>query len=258
MSFKIATWNVNSLKMRAAQVVDLLKNHDLDVLCLQETKTTDAQFDKALFADLGYQVAFSGQKAYNGVAIISKTRIHAVSTDIVGLDASERRIMAASIGHWRIVNLYVVNGSAVGSDKYAYKLQWLQKVRDFIHQQHQQFAKLVVLGDFNIAPADIDVYHPKAWQGKILCSAPERALLNSILEIGLVDAFRALYPQQTAYSWWDYRQDMFNKNQGLRIDLLLNSVDAQAKAKKVSIDTSMRSREQPSDHAPVICEYAGE
>jgi exodeoxyribonuclease-3 len=255
MVTKIATWNVNSLRIRLPHVLDWLAREQPDVLALQETKTVDADFPAEALMAAGYQAVFSGQKTYNGVALLSRTAASAVVTDPPQLDDPQRRILAASYGDVRVINVYVPNGSEVGSEKYAYKLDWLGKIHAFIREELAQYPQLVVLGDFNIAPEDRDVHEPAAWQGKILCSEPERQAFQGLLALGLSDAFR-LFPQEEAsFSWWDYRAAGFRRNIGLRIDHILLSVALQAECRACRIDKAPRKLERPSDHAPVVVEW---
>jgi exodeoxyribonuclease-3 len=252
---KIATWNVNSLKVRLPQVLDWLATSQADILCLQETKTTDENFPADEIAAAGYHVVFSGQKTYNGVAIISKEQAEDIITDVPGLDDPQRRILGATIAGTRILNLYVVNGQEVGSEKYAHKLHWLDRVTDHISEQLQQHERFVVLGDFNIAPDDRDVYDPEAWHERILCSTPEREALQKILDLGLADTFRLFDQEEQSYSWWDYRAAGFRRNRGLRIDLLLASKALADNCRTCSIDKEPRRLERPSDHTPVMAEF---
>ena len=252
---KIATWNVNSLKVRLPHVLDWLATSQADILCLQETKTTDENFPADEIAAAGYHVVFSGQKTYNGVAIISKEAAGDVITDVAGLDDPQRRILGATIGGTRILNLYVVNGQEVGSEKYAHKLHWLDKVTDHISAQLQQFERFVVLGDFNIAPDDRDVHDPEAWHERILCSTPEREALQKIQQLGLVDTFRLFDQEEQSYSWWDYRAAGFRRNRGLRIDLVLASRSLADSCRACNIDKEPRRLERPSDHTPVMAEF---
>ena len=248
---KLASWNVNSLKVRLPQVIDWLQSEEMDILALQETKLVDDAFPEEAFKEIGYEVVFSGQKTYNGVAIISREPITNVITDIPNLDDPQRRILAASIGELRLINLYVPNGSEVGSEKYNYKLNWLKHVTIFIEQQLEQYPKLAVVGDFNIAPGDIDVHDPAEWQGQILVSVEERQALQGILSLGLTDSFRLLHPDSKEFSWWDYRAAGFRRNRGLRIDHVLLSESLQKKCATSKIDIEPRRNERPSDHAPV-------
>lgn len=250
--FQIATWNVNSLKVRLEQVLEWLLVHPVDVLALQETKMTDEVFPAEAFRERGLHVHFSGQKTYNGVALISKHPIEDVMTDIPGLDCPQRRILISTICGIRVVNLYVPNGSEPDSPKYQYKMDWLDKVIGFVKQDMQVHGDYVVLGDFNIAPQDIDVHDPVAWQNSVLVSPKERAHFQNLMEAGLQDAFRFKKPEEAAYSWWDYRAGGFRRNNGLRIDHILLSSSLVEKLSDVVMDVEPRRHERPSDHIPVI------
>ena len=252
---KIATWNVNSLKVRLPHVLDWLAASDADVLCLQETKLTDENFPVADIEAAGYHVIYSGQKTYNGVAIISKQEASDVITDVPGLDDPQRRILGATIDGIRILNLYVVNGQEVGSEKFAYKLEWLSKVSDYIEEQIKQYELFITLGDFNIAPDDRDVHDPDAWKERILCSTPERNALQHILDLGLEDTFRLFDQEEKSFSWWDYRAAGFRRNMGLRIDLILASSALRKKCSSCQIDKEPRQLERPSDHTPVYAVF---
>lgn len=253
---RVASWNVNSLKVRFPHVEQWLANNPhTDVLAIQETKLTDDNFPADAFRAVGYEAVHSGQKTYNGVAIISKTPPRDIVTDIPGLDDPQRRMLAATVGDIRIVNLYVVNGQEVGSEKYAYKLEWLTRVHDYLGAQLKQYEKLIVLGDFNIAPEDRDVHDPAAWQGKVLCSEPEREALREMLKLGLSDTFRLSEQVENCYSWWDYRAAGFRRNLGLRIDLILASEALAKCCKSAGIDREPRTWERPSDHAPVWADF---
>lgn len=249
---KIATWNVNSLKVRLPHVLDWLAASQADILCLQETKTMDENFPVDEISAAGYHVVYSGQKTYNGVAILSREPAADITTDIPGLDDPQRRILGATIAGIRVLDLYVVNGQEVGSDKYAHKLQWLEQVTGYISAQLQEHDRFVVLGDFNIAPDDRDVYDPEAWHERILCSTPERNALQKMLELGLSDTFRLFEQEDNSYSWWDYRAAAFRRNHGLRIDLVLASKSLSNNCTECLIDREPRSLERPSDHAPVV------
>lgn len=253
---KIATWNVNSLRVRLPHVLQWLEAAQPDVLAIQETKTVDEQFPQEEILAAGYNAVFSGQKTYNGVAILSKSDATEVVTDIPGLDDPQRRILAATIDGVRVVNLYVVNGSEVGSEKYAYKLDWLAKVAAWLQEQAARYPKLVVLGDFNIAPEDRDVHDPVAWAGKILCSEPERTALQGIQSLGVSDVFRQFEQAEKSFSWWDYRGGGFRRNLGLRIDLILASKPLSEVCSSCVIDREPRTWEKPSDHTPVVAEFA--
>lgn len=253
---KIASWNVNSLNVRLPHVEQWLSDAAPDVLVLQETKLEDHKFPRAALEAAGYNVVFSGQKTYNGVAILAKQPISGVITDLPGLDDPQRRILIATVGGIRIVNLYVVNGQAVGSEKYAYKLDWLEKVTAHIAAELQQHPNLIVLGDFNIAPDDRDVHDPVAWHEQILCSTPERNALQAMLALGLHDSYRLFHAEGGVYSWWDYRQAGFRRDLGLRIDLILASEALKARCTNATIERTPRGWDRPSDHTPVVLELA--
>lgn len=257
MGMKIASWNVNSLKVRLPHLLQWLDEARPDIVALQETKLEDAKFPAAELAAAGYRAVFSGQKTYNGVAILAREALGVpadVVTDIPGLDDPQRRILAASIGPLRVVDLYVVNGKAVGDEKYAYKLNWLERVQAFLTTEIVAHPQLVVLGDFNIAPDDRDVHDPEAWGEDILCSPPERRALKAITDLGLSDSFRLFESGAGHYSWWDYRQGAFRRNIGLRIDLILIGEALKAHATAAAIDREPRRWERPSDHTPVTLE----
>ena len=252
---KIATWNVNSLKVRLPHVLDWLDASQADILCLQETKTTDENFPASDIEAAGYHVVYSGQKTYNGVAIISKQPATDIITDVPGLDDPQRRILGATIEGVRVLNLYVVNGQEVGSEKYTHKLHWLEKVTEHISEQLKQHERFVVVGDFNIAPDDRDVYDPEAWHERILCSTPEREALQKIMGLGLTDTFRQFDQDEASYSWWDYRAAGFRRNRGLRIDLVLASQTLADNCRSCTIDKEPRRLERPSDHTPVMADF---
>ena len=251
---KLATWNVNSLNVRLPHVEQWCASAQPDVLALQETKMEDAKFPRAAIEALGYHVAFSGQKTYNGVAILARSPISDVVTDLPGLDDPQRRILVATVGDVRVVNLYVVNGQAVDSEKFAYKLDWLAKVTAFLAEEIRRHPRMVVMGDFNIAPDDRDVHDPAAWHEQILCSTPERDALKRMLDLGLHDSFRLFNDEAGHYSWWDYRQAAFRRNLGLRIDLVLASDALRASCRVASIDREPRTWERASDHTPAVLE----
>jgi exodeoxyribonuclease-3 len=253
---KIASWNVNSLNVRLPQVLAWSEVAGPDVLALQETKLTDDRFPESELLAAGYNSVFSGQKTYNGVAILSREGASDTVTDIPGLDDPQRRILAATIGGVRIVNLYVVNGSEVGSEKFSYKMHWLERVTGWLAEELEQHSELVVLGDFNIAPDDRDVHDPEAWREKILCSTPERQALRRILDLGLRDTFRLFEQEEGIFSWWDYRMNMFRRKMGLRIDLVLASESMASRCRASYVDIEPRRQERPSDHAPVVAEFS--
>lgn len=253
---KIASWNVNSLKVRLPQVLAWLEAAQPDVLGIQETKLTDENFPRAAFEEAGWHVVFSGQKTYNGVAIVARTEPTDIVSDIPGLDDPQRRILGATVNGVRIYNLYVPNGSEVGSEKYAYKLDWLEKMTAHVAEERARHERLVVVGDFNITPADADVHDPEALAGDIHCSEPERAALQRLCGVGLTDTFRLFEQPERAFSWWDYRMNAFRRNLGLRIDLVLASDALRDACESCAIDVAPRRNERPSDHAPVIAAFA--
>jgi exodeoxyribonuclease-3 len=247
---KIATYNVNSIRMRQERVLDWIDRTAPDVLCLQETKVPDDLFPRAPFEERGYHVELWGQKAYNGVAILSRAPVANVTRGFEdGEEEPDARLIAGEVGGLRFVNAYVPNGQAPGTEKYEKKLRWMARMANYIGRQGEP---LVVVGDFNVAPEDRDVHDPAAWEGQIHCSEPERAALRGIVAAGLVDGFRALRPEPGLYTWWDYRQLSFPKNKGLRIDHILVSPTVLPRLREASIDRDARKGKQPSDHAPVI------
>jgi exodeoxyribonuclease-3 len=253
---KIASWNVNSLKVRLPHLRDWLAHTAPDIVALQETKTEDAKFPSAEIEALGYRCVFSGQKTYNGVALLAREQPRDIVTDIPDLNDPQRRILVATVAGVRVVNLYVVNGQEVGSEKYRYKLDWLARMRIYLAAELQRFPQMIVLGDFNIAPDDRDVHDPQVWHEQILCSTPERAALRALLELGLHDSLRLFEAGAGHFSWWDYRQGAFRRNLGLRIDLILASEALRARCRSGAIDRTPRTWERASDHAPVMLELA--
>lgn len=253
--FLIATWNVNSLRVRLPHVLEWLANIKPDVLALQETKLPDADFPVDAIKQAGYEVVFSGQKTYNGMAIISKKPSSDIITDLPELDDPQRRVLGVTIDDIRILNLYVPNGESITSEKYKYKLNWLQKLDLFLKKELVRHPKMIILGDFNIAPQEMDVHDPKAWEGQVLFSQPERAAFADILKLGFIDCFRSLSPEEKAFSWWDYRLNAFKRNMGLRIDHILSSLSMASHCNRCIIDKLPRTLERPSDHTPVIAEF---
>jgi len=249
---KIATWNVNSLKVRLPHLLQWLEANPVDVLCLQETKLTDDKFPVAEINAAGYQVAFSGQKTYNGVAILSKHPLTDVVRNNPRYADEQQRIIAATVEGMRIICAYVPNGQTVDSDKYVYKLGWLASLREWLAEEMATHEALAILGDYNIAPEDRDVHDPLAWAGQVLCSDKERAALTALVELGLADSFRLFEQVEKSFSWWDYRQLGYQKNKGLRIDHILLSAKLAKRCVACAIDRVPRKWEQPSDHAPVI------
>ncbi|MFA5370435.1 MAG: exodeoxyribonuclease III [Sideroxydans sp.] len=247
---KIATWNVNSLKVRLPHLLNWLADAQPDVVCLQETKQQDADFPHAELQVAGYHAVFSGQKTYNGVAILSRTPISDVLYGIPDFDDEQKRVIAATIDDVRIVCIYVPNGQSIDSDKYQYKLKWLAALKLWLKDELVKHPKLALLGDYNIAPEDRDCHDPIAWQGNVLVSEPERDAFKGLVALGLRDAFRLFEQPEKSYSWWDYRMLAFRRNQGMRIDHILISPALQCTA--CVIDKATRKLERPSDHTPVV------
>jgi len=256
LTVKLATWNVNSLKVRLDQLTDWLRRASPDVICLQETKVEDVNFPSAALEAAGYRAAFAGQKTYNGVAILAKEPLGEVTAGIPGFDDEQKRVLAATIGDMRVVCLYAPNGQAVGSDKYAYKLRWYGALRGWLAAELARHERLVVLGDLNVAPEDRDVHDPKAWEGQVHVSGPEREAFRALLGIGLKDSFRLFEQPEKSFSWWDYRMMAFRRNAGLRIDHILLSPGLAARCAACAIDKAPRKLERPSDHAPVLAELS--
>jgi exodeoxyribonuclease-3 len=252
---KLAAWNVNSLKVRLPHLTDWLAQTAPDIVCLQELKLEDAKFPRAELEAAGYQSAFSGQKTYNGVAILSRAPLSDVSTGMPGFTDDHRRVIAATAGGVRVVCVYCPNGQAVGSDKYAYKLRWFAALKDYLAAELQRHSELAVAGDFNVAPEDRDVHDPKAWEGQVLVSDAERAALRELTNLGLKDSFRLFEQPEKIFSWWDYRMMGFRRNAGLRIDHILVSAALAQRCKSSLVDKAPRKLERPSDHAPVIAEF---
>ncbi len=252
---KIATWNVNSIRVRLPHVLDWLGQHKPDVLCLQETKVTDEDFPAADFEQAGYAAVFSGQKSYNGVATLSRKPARDVVRALPRADGTQKRLLAATVNGVRIVNVYVPNGEAVGSDKYGYKLAWLKALKVYLKAELESHPKLAVLGDFNIAPEERDVHDPKLWEGSVLFSDKERAAFQALVSTGLADTFRRFDQSPMSFSWWDYRMGAFHRNRGLRIDHILASRALVSACKSCHIDPAPRGLERPSDHAPVTAEF---
>src|SRR5688572_27610736 len=253
---RIATWNVNSLKVRLPHLVDWLARTQPDIACLQETKTEDANFPLDAIRQAGYQAVYCGQKAYNGVAILARAALpRDVQHGIPGFPDDPRRVIAATVDDVRVVCLYAPNGQSVGSDKYQYKLRWYGAATGWLKDELTRYPRLAVVGDLNVAPEERDVHDPKRWAGQIHFSDPERAAMQRLVsEVGLADAFR-LFPQaDQQFTWWDYRLAAFQRNWGLRIDQILLSSELAKRCVGCTIDTSPRRLERPSDHAPVIAE----
>ena len=248
----IASWNVNSVRVRKEHVAAWLETHAPEVLGLQELKCQDEDFPGQIFEDLGYHCLAHGQKTYNGVALLTRREISEPLTGIPDLDDPQARAVAATVGDTRVVNLYVPNGKEVGHEHYYYKLRWLDALTGWLRTELQRWPRLAVMGDFNIAPDDRDVHDPEEWRDKILCSEPERARLQALEELGLQDSFRLFEQPEKKCSWWDYRAAGFRRNRGLRIDFVLLSPALVSECRAADIDTAPRRLERPSDHAPVF------
>lgn len=253
---KIATWNVNSLRVRLPHVLQWLAEAKPDILALQELKMPTEEFPAAEIAAAGYHAIVNGQKTYNGVAVLARDSLFSdVIMDLPGFEDHQRRVLAVTVLGVRVINLYVPNGESLVSEKYQYKLDWLSKLRPFLKDELAIHGRLVVLGDFNIAPDDRDVHDPREWAGHVLVSEAERQALRGVLLSGLRDSFREINPDEIAYSWWDYRLNAFKRNRGLRIDHILCSEALFAGCERCIIDKSVRGWERPSDHAPVWAEF---
>lgn len=254
---KIVSWNVNSLNVRLPHLQQWLAAFAPDIVALQETKLEDSRFPDTALAEAGYRSVFAGQKTYNGVAILSRDAAQDVQIGIPGFEDEQKRVIAATVGGLRIIDLYVVNGQDVGTDKYAYKLRWLDAVHAWVQDELSRHPDLIVLGDFNIAPEARDTHDPAVWNDShILTSTAERDALQRLLSLGLHDAFRLFPQEENAFSWWDYRQAGFRRNLGLRIDLTLVSESLRARCVAAGIDREPRTWDRPSDHAPAWVELA--
>jgi len=255
----IASWNVNSIRARLPLLLEWLKEKSPDIVLLQETKIPDDQFPREEIEDLHYNIAFSGQKSYNGVAILSKSPIEDITRGIPEFGDEQARYLEGVTRGLRVASIYVPNGMEVGSEKYAYKLTFLQHLYEHTRRLLTYDEALVLGGDFNIAPTDEDVHNPQEWHERLLCSTPERAAFRALTGLGLTDALRALYPKETdLYTWWDYRARGWSANQGLRIDHFLLSPQAADRLQKGEVDKAMRGLPKASDHAPVLCSLTSE
>lgn len=254
---RIATWNVNSLRARAEHLLKWLDGCGCDAVLLQETKVPDEDFPHEPFTEAGWQVLSCGQKSYNGVAILSRAPLADPLRELPGIEDDQRRLLAASLGDMRLIDVYVPNGSEVGSDKYAYKLRWLDALIDYVADELRRHPRLVLAGDFNIAPSPQDTHDPEYWDGRILCSQPERERFRRLLDLGLVDCM-ARFPRtgRERFTWWDYRALGWQMNKGLRIDHVLASPALAASLVDCRVDTTPRRWKRPSDHAPVIAEFS--
>jgi exodeoxyribonuclease III len=256
---KITTWNVNSLRARLTHVVDFLRAHKPDVLCLQETKVPDELFPRAVLEDEGYDVTFSGQKAYNGVAILAAHPLADVHKGLVDdPDDADKRLIAATVAGWHVLNLYVPNGQAVGADKYQFKLDWLRRLRAWLDTRYATTQPLVVVGDMNVAIDDRDVHDPAWWHERILCSTPERQALRNLMAFGLADCLREHHPEGGIYTWWHYRAGAAFVDDGLRIDYVLATPPAATRCRDVIVHKDVRMQKTPSDHVPVTAVFDGE
>ncbi|AXK39299.1 exodeoxyribonuclease III [Crenobacter cavernae] len=255
---KFATWNVNSLKVRLPQVLQWLAENPVDVLALQELKLDHDKFPLTEIEAAGYRAVWYGQKTYNGVALLTRAPLEPVEEvlGIPGYDDPQRRVIAATVNGVRVIGAYCVNGESIESDKYVYKLEWYARLHDYLAAELEKHPACVLMGDFNIAPDDRDVYDVEAWRDKVLCSVPERAAFEGLLALGLTDAFRIFNQEDKQYSWWDYRAAMFRRNLGLRIDHILVTDALKARATECVIDKAPRKWERPSDHAPVVITLA--
>ncbi len=254
---RVVSWNINSLRKRLERLLGWLQETSPDVVCLQETKCTDEQFPTAALAEAGYRAVFHGQKSYNGVAILARSEPREVR---IGLDDEvddpQARVIAASAGEVRVISIYAPNGQAVGAPAYAYKMDWYRRLTSYLQREKEGLARLVVAGDFNIAPNDEDVHDPALWRGAIMCSEGERAAFRELCALGLSDTLRLHHPEAGLFSWWDYRMLAFPKNRGLRIDAILAGPELTARSTGAGIDREMRKGKEPSDHAPVWAEFS--
>lgn len=253
-TLKLATWNVNSLAVRLPQLQDWLAAQQPDIVVLQETKLTDDKFPEAALKEAGYCAQWFGQRTYNGVALLSRGVCLDGVRNIPAFEDEQARVIAGTVDGIRVIGAYFPNGQAPGSDKFAYKMRWLDALRTWVASELACHPRLVLMGDFNIAPEDRDVYDPVAWAGQIHCTDEERAHFRALVDLGLHDAFRLFEQPPKLWSWWDYRNLAFRKNQGLRIDHILVSEALRPHVLSCSIDKAMRKNERPSDHAPVIVE----
>lgn len=252
---RIGTWNVNSLRLRLPHLLAFLESDAVDVLGLQEIKCLDEQVPREALEAAGWHIASNGQKAYNGVALIARTPLQDVERDIPGFDDEQKRVIAATVDGVRVISAYVVNGQSVGSEKYAYKLRWLEALRGYVQAQLQRHPLLAVVGDYNIAPTPEDTHDPAVWEGQILCSEPERAQFRALIDLGLVDCATRCPPSESRFTWWDYRQAAFRRDLGLRIDHVLASPPLVERLEACRVHLEPRRLEKPSDHAPVVAAF---
>ncbi len=257
----ITTWNVNSLNIRLNQVLEYLSTHKIDILCLQETKMTNDKFPTTAFQEIGYNCIYDGEKTYNGVAVISKEKLILNSSSLTGSSSESKRFLDVTLvnnkyKNLNVLNVYIPNGSEIGSDKYNYKMEWLEKLLNYLKKSLTKNENTILLGDFNIAPEDIDVYDPIKTTGTIMTSNDERAMFQEILNLGLIDIFRKSHKLKQEFSWWDYRNFSFKRNHGYRIDLILGSKNIFDNHASIYIDPEPRKNDRPSDHTPVTLELA--
>lgn len=253
---RIGTWNVNSLRVRLPHLIDWLATDPVDVLGIQEIKCLDEQVPREALEAMGWHVLTNGQKTYNGVALLSRTPMQDVVRDIPGFEDEQKRVIAATVDGVRVICVYVVNGQALGSEKYAYKLRWLAALRDYVAQEAQRHPRLSVVGDYNIAPAPEDTHDPAVWEGNILCSEPEREQFRALLALGLDDCGARCRAAESRFTWWDYRQAAFRRDLGLRIDHVLASAPLAARLTACRVHLEPRRLDKPSDHAPVVAHFA--
>jgi exodeoxyribonuclease III len=255
---KLASWNVNSLNVRLPHLLGWLLARTPDVVCLQETKLEDNRFPVAEIESAGYRSAFSGQKTYNGVAILSRAPLSDVVAGLPGFQDEQKRFLAATVGSganaFRVACAYVPNGQSIDSEKYQYKLKWLSALHSWLESELKRSPRLAVLGDYNIAPADEDVHDPKAWEGQVLCSPRERETFRGLIALGLKDSFRMFPQAERSFTWWDYRMNAFKRGMGLRIDHVLLGPGLASRCRTCEIDVEPRKLERPSDHTPIVAE----
>jgi exodeoxyribonuclease-3 len=256
---RVVSWNINSLRKREERLLAWLRETGPDVVCLQETKCTDEQFPAASLRDAGYASAFHGQKSYNGVAILAKTELRELRHGVCHyVQADQARIIAATVGEVRVFSIYAPNGQAVGSEAYRYKMEWFRRLTDCLRAKEPTLERVLVCGDFNVAPADLDVHDPQLWRGAIMCSEGERAAFHTLEDLGLTDTLRLHHQEAGIFSWWDYRMLAFPKNRGLRIDAILAGSEMAANCTDAGIEREMRKGKDPSDHAPVWAEFGSQ
>ncbi len=251
MKLNVATWNVNSIKVRLEHVLEWCTQNPIDILCLQETKSLDENFPESEIKAAGFEVIFCGEKQYNGVAILSRHKFEDAKYEMENDSTGQKRFLAATVKGIRVINVYVPNGESLESPKYEYKLDWLDQLEKYVKHALANYQYVVVMGDFNIAPNDIDVYDAKIWQDRILVSPPEREAFQRLLSLGMDDLFRVCNPDLQSFSWWNYRAFAYKRKHGLRIDHIVVSKELSKFCKSCFIDENPRKLERPSDHTPV-------